>query len=307
MIFIKVAIIAGHRSDTAGKRTPPFLKPVDIDGDGTYDVLVGEQYREHYANVGVASKLDTALRRCGFETYKVGWDDEDATNDTLNDDGAGLAKRQALVKAAECDISIAVHFNAVGDGASFNSATGICVYIHSNPARVGISAVLAALIQAQLVKGSPQFNRGVHADVFAEVNCRAMGTKASVLVELAFMTNWEEASKLMANEAYWIESAEEICRAVCEYAGVAYIEREEEEDMVRYNTKEDIPNDYGFRDIINTLMDAEIIKGDGSDAGGNNDVIDLSHDQVRSLVFEYRGGAFDRKLIAMGMAPAVSA
>lgn len=76
--------------------------------------------------------------------------------------------------------------------------------------------------------------------------------------------------------------------------------------MVRYTRLNDIPNEYGFRDIINTLMDAKIINGDGSDPTGNNDVIDLSHDQVRSLVFEYRGGAFDRKLIAMGMAPAVS-
>jgi len=219
---MKIAIIAGHRSDTAGKRTPPFLKPADIDGDGTYDVLVGEQYREHYANVGVSVKLEEGLRRCGLETVKVGWDDADATNDTLNDDSAGLAKRQALVRAAGCLISISVHFNAVGDGASFNSATGVCTYIHSNPARVGDSAKLAALVQEQLIKGTAQYNRGVHADGFAEVNCAAMGTKASVLVELAFMTNWEEASKLMANEAFWQEAAEEICRAVCKYVGVAY-------------------------------------------------------------------------------------
>lgn len=80
---------------------------------------------------------------------------------------------------------------------------------------------------------------------------------------------------------------------------------EEEEEMVRYERLSDIPNEYGFRDIINTLMDAKIINGDGSDKDGNNDVIDLSHDQVRSLIFEYRGGAFDRKLKAEGIPPAV--
>ncbi|MGN0712017.1 MAG: C39 family peptidase [Anaerovoracaceae bacterium] len=83
-------------------------------------------------------------------------------------------------------------------------------------------------------------------------------------------------------------------------------EKEEDEDeMIRYQRLSDIPNEYGFRDIINTLMDAKIINGDGSDPNGNNDVIDLSHDQVRSFVMSYRGGAFDRKLIAMGMPPAV--
>jgi len=82
-------------------------------------------------------------------------------------------------------------------------------------------------------------------------------------------------------------------------------ESEEEEDMIRYKKLSDIPNDCGFQDVIETLMNAKIINGDGTDKTGNNDVIDLSHDQVRSLVFEYRGGAFDRKLIAEGMTPAV--
>lgn len=81
---------------------------------------------------------------------------------------------------------------------------------------------------------------------------------------------------------------------------------EEEDNMVRYNKLSDIPNEWKFRDIIEILMNAKIINGDGSDQYGNNDVIDLSHDQVRSLIFEYKGGAFDRKLIAEGLKPAVN-
>lgn len=73
----------------------------------------------------------------------------------------------------------------------------------------------------------------------------------------------------------------------------------EEDMMVRYERLEDIPNDNGFRDVIRTLMNVGIILGDG------NGIIDLSNEQVRSLIFEYRGGAFDRKLIDMGMAPVV--
>ena len=133
-----------------------------------------------------------------------------------------------------------------------------------------------------------------------------MGVKAAVLVELAFMTNQVEAETMMANEQYWIESAEEICKALCSYTGVQYIQREDEDNMVRYEKLENIPNDYGFRDVIGRLMDAQILKGDGSDPTGNNDVIDLSHDQVRTLVLEYRGGAFDRKLISMGMDPVIT-
>lgn len=82
-------------------------------------------------------------------------------------------------------------------------------------------------------------------------------------------------------------------------------ELKEDEDMVRYKRLNDIPNNNGFRDIIEQLMDAGILGGDGSDKTGNNDVIDLSHDMVRNLVLEYRGGAFDRKFKAVGMEPVV--
>ncbi len=228
---MKVAIIAGHSSTTAGKRTPPFFNPIDVDGDGSYEVLVGEQYREHYANVGVSIKFEEALRRCGIETFKVGWDDADATNDTLNDDSAGLAKRQALVKAAGCDYSVAWHFNASGDGATFNSAKGICTYYHSNPVRAGESALLASFVQAHISEGTQQYNRGIHSDAFAEVNCQAMGTKGAVLIELAFMTNQVEAETMMANESYWTESAEEACQALCSFTKIPYIQREDDDDM----------------------------------------------------------------------------
>lgn len=82
-------------------------------------------------------------------------------------------------------------------------------------------------------------------------------------------------------------------------------ELKEDEDVVRYKRLNDIPNENGFRDIIEQLMDAGILGGDGSDKTGNNDVIDLSHDMVRNLVLEYRGGAFDRKFKAVGMEPVV--
>ena len=73
----------------------------------------------------------------------------------------------------------------------------------------------------------------------------------------------------------------------------------EEEDEVRYKTVNDIPNKNGFQDIIKTLMDAKIIGGDGTGT------IDLSHDMVRMIVFNYRGGAYDKKLVQKGFAPAV--
>ena len=78
---------------------------------------------------------------------------------------------------------------------------------------------------------------------------------------------------------------------------------EKEDKPMTYKYLKDIPEK--FRPIINDLMTAGIIQGDGSDHVGNGDVINLTHEQVRTLVFVYRGGGFDRKLRASGLAAAV--
>ena len=77
----------------------------------------------------------------------------------------------------------------------------------------------------------------------------------------------------------------------------------EEAEVVTYKYLKDVPEK--FRPIINDLMTAGIIQGDGSDPTGNGDVINLTHEQVRTLVFVYRGGGFDAKLRAAGLIPAV--
>ena len=78
---------------------------------------------------------------------------------------------------------------------------------------------------------------------------------------------------------------------------------EKEKNPVTYKYLKDVPEK--FRPIINDLMTAGIIQGDGSDPTGYGDIINLTHEQVRTLVFVYRGGGFDRKLRAAGLRPAV--
>ena len=78
---------------------------------------------------------------------------------------------------------------------------------------------------------------------------------------------------------------------------------EKEKNPVTYKYLKDVPEK--FRPIINQLMTAGIIQGDGSDPTGTGDVINLTHEQVRTLVFVYRGGGFDAKLRAAGLIPAV--
>lgn len=195
----KIAVGAGHGSQTAGKRTP----------DG---------YKEHEINVDVADFLEDELLRCGFEVVKIAWDDADATDDP----DVPLSTRQAQVKSAKCDASVSCHANAHGNGKVYTTGQGVETLIHNNPAYVGDSRALAEKVQSYLIKGTKQKNRGVKTQSLAMCNCAKMGTKASILVEIGFMTN-EYESALMKTQAFCKECAQEIAQGICEYFGVDYV------------------------------------------------------------------------------------
>lgn len=197
-----VNIDAGHgdKKYTAGKRTP----------DG---------YAEHWANVKVASYFEKAMNRCGIPTMKTGWNDEDGTDDY----DMLLPERQKAIRNAHCDYSISFHFNAYGDGKSYNSGQGIETLIsNSHP---GDSLKLANCVQKYLIQGTQQKNRGVKTQSLAMCNCsqKALATKAAILIECAFMTNEYEA-KLMKSDEFCRECAEETAKGLCEYLGVRYVD-----------------------------------------------------------------------------------
>lgn len=212
MAKLKIAIDAGHGSNTDGKRTPPFLSNTDIDKDGTIDVKKGEQYREHYANVGVANLLYHKLVARGYQVIKTGWNDENGKDDP----DEALSSRQKKIRDAGCDISISIHFNAYGDGKSFNSVEGVGIYIHNTQDEN--SRLLADFVLTELLKGTKQVNRGITKQALAMCNCNIMKTEASILCELAYMTNANEGMKLMANCYFWEECAEEIANGVERYS-----------------------------------------------------------------------------------------
>lgn len=195
----KVAIDAGHGSSTSGKRVP----------DG---------YREHWINVKCANYFNEAMKRCGIDTLKVAWDDTDATDD----EDVALTTRQKQIKNANCDISISWHANAYGDGKSYNNSQGVETLIHNDTSKTNDSYSLATKVQNHLIQGTAQKNRGVKRQSLAMCNCKAMGTRASILVEIGFMTNEHEAN-LMKSDAFCLECAEEAAQGVCEYLGVNYI------------------------------------------------------------------------------------
>lgn len=211
---MKIAIDAGHGSNTAGKRTAPFTKDIDIDKDGKDDIRKGQQYREHYANVMVASKLAKELESYGFDIIKTGWNDDNAKDDA----DISILDRQAFIRKSKCDYVISIHFNASASNLKqYDSAEGVSVYVRTEKEMRGESDKLAQCVLSELIKGTTQRNRGIGTGKLGLCNATGMNVKGAILVELAFMTNEREAQELMASEAYCQESAEEIARGLVKH------------------------------------------------------------------------------------------
>lgn len=211
---MKIAIDAGHGSNTAGKRTAPFTKNVDIDKDGKVDIKKGEQYREHYANVMVASKLAKELESYGFDIIKTGWNDDNAKDDS----DVSILDRQAFIRKSKCDYVISIHFNASASNLKqYDSAEGVSVYVRTEKEMRGESDKLAQCVLSELIKGTMQRNRGIGTGKLGLCNANGMNVKGAILVELAFMTNEREAQELMASEEYCQECAEEIAKGLIKH------------------------------------------------------------------------------------------
>jgi N-acetylmuramoyl-L-alanine amidase len=153
------------------------------------------------------------LEKLGYEVYKSAWDDNIVTDDI----DIPLGTRQSNIDHAGCQYSISIHQNASGNGIKWNTGNGVEVLIHNNHAKVGDSERLAKDVLAQLSKGTKQTNRGVKENELAMCNCLALGTKASILVECAFMTNQKETETMLANPDYWDECAVEIAKGIHKY------------------------------------------------------------------------------------------
>lgn len=167
---------------------------------------------------------------------------------------------------------------------------------------------------AMLVADCQRFANAVDNPAYVPLTMQLTANQRDALISFAFNCGVSNLRKLCENR-----SLQQIRDAMAKYTlsggkSLLGLERRraaeqqlfdtpvEEVNAVSYKYLKDVPEK--FRPIIERLMDAGIIQGDGSDPDGNGDVINLTHEQVRTLVFVYRGGGFDARLRAVGL-PAV--
>jgi len=277
----KVVLLPGHGGFDSGSCN-------QINGvrecDGNLSVSLKLKELLEYNNFKVAISRTTDIA-CGGATNS----NQDVNNQIYFANNSGA------------DIAIAIHFN----GSLNTTAHGIETLYSQYNGFTKENIKLSTLLLEELVSITGLSNRGIKDSGKSVGVVRAIKIPVS-LTECAFVTNPKEYI-WCSNPDRQIILAKAHAKAVCKYFKVEYKEEntEEEDNMVRYNKLSDIPNEWKFRDIIEILMNAKIINGDGSDQYGNDDVINLSEDQVRSLIFIYKGGGFDKKLIAEGLEPAV--
>ena len=202
-----IAVDAGHGIKTAGKRTPPL--PQDMVIGGKIVRKKGEVIHEYEHNVAVQKRLMEALTRCGQKAVDI----------TVTDTDPALTTRQQRCRAAMCDASISVHYNA-GRAA----VGGVETFWHSNDESTSDrSKALATLALTEMLKVRNQTNRKVKRDAFAVCNENSMRCPC-ILIECGFMDDprWIEQA-YMLDPAYHRDMGEALGKAVCAVLGVAYV------------------------------------------------------------------------------------
>lgn len=214
-----VAIDAGHGMHTEGKQSVPMSKNLYIDGE-----LVrakGKIIKENEWNRGVSEYLAAALKRCGIDTM--------FTADMTGKTDIALSTRASKANKAKADILISNHYNAIGSCAKWQSKVkGLLVLRTKNCSEKSIK--LGKLAAKHLKKDIDyEYSYGLMRDVDMSGFTLAIlrqTTMPAILIEYGFMDYWNEA-KLMLDKKHQEKCAEAVAKAVCEYFGITYTEKQE--------------------------------------------------------------------------------
>ena len=202
--------ISGNNSDgfiiTVKRNIAPrkldFLLCLDAGHGGTDPGAGSSAPYEANVNLSVVKLLKEECERQGFSVL--------LTRDT--DVFVELDGRCQIANNANASIFVSIHCNS----ASTASASGTEVYYCYGSK----STLLANKVYSRMIDAVPLTSRGVKTEnhyVTKNTNMPA------ILCELAFISNSSDRSKLISPE-YQAKWAEAICRGICDYYGVSYLE-----------------------------------------------------------------------------------
>ena len=202
---------ANAKEENKNTKRAIFLDP----GHGGSDSgAVSNGLREKDLTLSVYNKVSSRLASLGYSVLTSRNTDKDV----------GLVDRADQANKSNADMFLSIHFNAGGRGASYGIETyyykarpeyipAINKAKHNDPERLEKSRKLAQKIQQSLVRKTGAYDRGVKRETFAVLRETSI---PSILVELGFIDNQEEANKIKTNE-YQEKLADGIVDGIVEY------------------------------------------------------------------------------------------
>lgn len=247
-----VAIDAGHGMSTAGKQSVNMSKDLYIDGS-----LVrkkGLPIKEYEWNKAVSEYLAAALKRCNIDTMY--------TADMTGKTDTKLSTRANNANKKDADILISNHYNAIGNCDKWQSRVkGLLILRTKNASSSSIK--LGKLAVKHLEKDiNYEYSYGLMRDVDMSGYTLAIlrqTTMPAILIEYGFM-DYEKEAKLMLDKKHQEKCAEAVCKAVCEYFGVTYVQKKSETKYLRIIS--DSVNIHSSADFNSSSIVGKVSKGD---------------------------------------------
>lgn len=190
----------GMNPPTLGKRTP--VMP-----------YIGRPFYENEFNFAAKNAFLADCLRIGFYILDVKPNRQDIS----------VSARVVIVNRASPTLVLTFGYNAYGDGTSFSNAGGLEAFYSSLNINAEQSQTLAYNVYDNILAVTDLRGRGVKN---LDVGMLSSVRTTSALVEPGFMTNFEEAKRMVDPDFHrTIGSAS--CKGVCEFLNVRYVPIEE--------------------------------------------------------------------------------
>lgn len=243
-----IALDAGHYNDTPGKRCMKSIDP--------------NETRERFLNARMAKHVEELLKAYDCEVMRC----DDRTGKT----DPSLSERAARANRAGAAAFISIHHNA---GINGGKGGGICVFAAENASKTSLTlqrAVYDETVKRTGLKG----NRATPLPV-ANFTVIYKANMPAVLGEFGFMDSTTDVPIILTDD-FSVKCAQGIVAALVKAFGIKKKSEQEEDNMIRYKTIEDIPK--GYRAATQELIDLGF-KGYGDERG-----LYVTEDMLRCMI-----------------------
>ena len=243
-----IALDAGHYNNTPGKRCMKSIDP--------------KETRERFLNARMAEHVEELLNAYDCEVMRC----DDRTGKT----DPSLSERAARANRAGAGAFISIHHNA---GVNGGKGGGICVFAAENASKTSLTlqrAVYDETVKRTGLKG----NRATPLPI-ANFTVIYRANMPAILGEFGFMDSTTDVP-IILTDGFSLKCAQGIVAALVKTFGIKKKSEQEEDNMIRYKTIEDIPK--GYRAATQELIDLGF-KGYGDERG-----LYVTEDMLRCMI-----------------------